>query len=310
MKDALGRYRINVVAELTGVPAATLRAWERRYGIPTPARTAASYRLYSDLDVSELKRLRDLCASGMAIAEAARLVRGDRGATPSALPPPAGDLPTAPALVLEAILAAVLDFDPPRIQREVTRALYIGNARDTFDLVLAPALRRIGDLWHEGKVSVAQEHLASEIIHGVTSSLVRLAQPSEPRWRVLLACVEDEQHFLGLHGVAIQMASWGIESIILGARTPPQAVADAIAHLNPDAVGLSITIARGPGQGAELLDAYVAVFGGRPWLVGGAAAAGLAAHIRARGGIPLLGALIDHRATIERALSRHTPARA
>ena len=51
MKDALGRYRINVVAELTGVPAATLRAWERRYGIPTPARTASSYRLYSDVDV-------------------------------------------------------------------------------------------------------------------------------------------------------------------------------------------------------------------------------------------------------------------
>ena len=309
MKDALGRYRINVVAELTGVPAPTLRAWERRYGIPTPARTAASYRLYSDVDVAELKRLRDLCASGMAIAEAARLVRSDREAVVLVVPP-VGDLPSAPTLVLESVLAAVIDFDPQRIQREVLRALFIGNARETYDLVLAPALRRIGELWHEGKVSVAQEHLASEIIHGVTSSLVRLSQPSEPRWRVLLACVEDEQHFLGLHGVAIQMASWGIESIILGARTPPQAIADAIAYLNPDAIGLSITIGREAGQREEPLEAYVVAFGGRPWFVGGAAATNLAERIRTHSGRPLLGALADHRTTIERALSGHTPARA
>ena len=135
MKDALGRYRINVVAELTGVPAATLRAWERRYGIPTPARTASSYRLYSDVDVVELKRLRDLCSS--------------------------------------ALLAAVRDFDPERIQQEVSRALFVGSAQEVFEGVFAPALRQIGDLWHQGQLSVAQEHLASGYILGVVGSLVR-----------------------------------------------------------------------------------------------------------------------------------------
>ena len=48
----MSRYRIRAVAELTGVSTATLRAWERRYGVPTPSRTASAYRLYGDEDVA------------------------------------------------------------------------------------------------------------------------------------------------------------------------------------------------------------------------------------------------------------------
>ncbi len=305
MKDALGRYRINVVAELTGVPAATLRAWERRYGIPTPARTAASYRLYSDVDVAELKRLRDLCASGMAIAEAARLVSADRAGSAPAAPPTVGELPLASALARDALVAAVLDFDPERIQVEVGRAIYLGNAHEVFELVYGPAMRRIGDLWHQGRLSVAQEHVASGMILGVVTSLVRLTQPSEPRSRMLLACVENEEHSIGIHGVAIQMASWGIQSIVLGARTPPQAIADAIQHLSPDGIGLSVTMGLEPALAATMVDAYAAACGGRPWFVGGVGAPALAALVRARGGMLLVGPLSDHRVAIERVLSPH-----
>ena len=46
------RYRIQTVSQMTGIPAATLRAWERRYGFPEPERTQSSYRLYSEQDIS------------------------------------------------------------------------------------------------------------------------------------------------------------------------------------------------------------------------------------------------------------------
>jgi DNA-binding transcriptional MerR regulator/methylmalonyl-CoA mutase cobalamin-binding subunit len=304
MKDALGRYRINVVAELTGIPAATLRAWERRYGVPTPARTAAAYRLYTDSDVTELKRLRDLCASGMAIAEAARLVRLDRDRSPVVVPVAELDLSAACEVAVERIVDAVCDFDPEVVGREVARALYVGSAQEVFDKVLAPSLRRIGDLWHEGRISIAQEHLASGIIEDAARSLARLVQPSEPRWRVLLACVADEDHVIGLHGVAIHIAGWGIRSIDLGARTPPQAVADAAQRLAPDGVGLSMTLMHDVAHGAALIDAYAAACAGRPWFVGGAGVAPLADHIRARRGVALVGSLDDHRALVERALQR------
>ena len=55
-----GKYRIHTVAEMTGVPAATLRAWERRYGVPVPARTSSAYRVYSDADIALIRRVVEL----------------------------------------------------------------------------------------------------------------------------------------------------------------------------------------------------------------------------------------------------------
>lgn len=303
MKDALGRYRINVVSELTGIPAATLRAWERRYGIPTPARTAAAYRLYNDSDVRELKRLRDLCASGMAIAEAARLVRADRD-RPAAAPVATGDVPEVFDLAFDRIIDAVCGFDPEAIAREVTRAMYLGNAQEVFDRVFVPSLQRVGDLWHDGRISVAQEHITSEIIEDAVRGMTRLVQPSEPRWRVLLACVEEEEHAIGLYGVAIQMAGWGIRTVGLGARTPAQAIADASQRLNPDGVGLSITMLPDLPRALAMIDTYAAACAGRPWFMGGTGVATLGDHIRARRGVALVGHPADHRGAIERALGR------
>src|ERR1700744_5322809 len=72
-----GPYRLPPVAALTGVPEPTLRAWERRYGIPTPERTASGYRLYGDREVAQVREMQRLCAGGLAAAEAARAVALD-----------------------------------------------------------------------------------------------------------------------------------------------------------------------------------------------------------------------------------------
>ncbi len=79
------RYRINVVSEQTGVPEATLRAWERRYQVPKPERTPSGYRIYSRDDVAQVQQIRALCEQGMSPAEAAKQValrKAERGATP------------------------------------------------------------------------------------------------------------------------------------------------------------------------------------------------------------------------------------
>ncbi|HEY6876521.1 MAG TPA: MerR family transcriptional regulator [Polyangiales bacterium] len=67
-------YRIHWVSEQTGVSEATLRAWERRYQVPTPARTPSGYRVYSAEDVEAVKRMRELCESGMSASEAAQVI--------------------------------------------------------------------------------------------------------------------------------------------------------------------------------------------------------------------------------------------
>ncbi len=75
-----GRYRIQTVSQMTGISTATLRAWERRYGIPKPVRgESSSYRLYSEDEVSMLKKLKTLCDQGLAPSEAIPLLSEDVG---------------------------------------------------------------------------------------------------------------------------------------------------------------------------------------------------------------------------------------
>jgi DNA-binding transcriptional MerR regulator len=66
-------YRIGAVSRLTGVPADTLRVWERRYEVVTPARTVSGTRLYDPEDVGRLSLIKQLVDRGDAISRVARL---------------------------------------------------------------------------------------------------------------------------------------------------------------------------------------------------------------------------------------------
>jgi CheY-like chemotaxis protein len=57
-EDSDGIYAINAVAEMTGVPATTLRYWEKAYGVIKPTRTEGGHRLYSKADVERIKWLK------------------------------------------------------------------------------------------------------------------------------------------------------------------------------------------------------------------------------------------------------------
>jgi DNA-binding transcriptional MerR regulator len=275
-----GRYRIQSVAEMTGVSPATLRAWERRYGLPAPRRSSSAYRLYSDRDVELIRRVRELCDAGMAPSEAARsvLAAAERG------PEIARVEVDNDALAVQRILDAVDRFDPDNLEAAVKSALFLGPAVTVFERVFNPALVQIGQRWADGSISVAQEHLAAEVLGSAMRFLLRLTQPERPRRRVLLACFADEEHAGALYGVGLRLASWNIQPIILGARVPPEAVRHAIDELRPDLVGLSVTIPPPAERARLLLDDYAGACGESPWIVGGQASRELQDLLVERGG--------------------------
>ncbi|MCA9545549.1 MAG: MerR family transcriptional regulator [Myxococcales bacterium] len=281
-----GRYRIQTVSRMTGVPAPTLRAWERRYGIPTPERTGSSYRLYSDDDVTLIKRLRTLTDQGVAPSEAAELVREAEEAEEAeaeATAAAAGPDPWQAAI--DSIVTAVRRFDPTDLEQNVRRAMLLGSARLIFDRVFAPAMRQIGDEWHAGRLSIAQEHLATVHLGNATRELLRLVQPDAPTRQIVLGCVEGEQHLLPLYGSALHFVQWGYRVVILGSDTPPEALAQAIASLHPNAVGLSMTQALPPDRAALLFRRYADACGPVPWMVGGSGTRHHAAQIEGAGGL-------------------------
>lgn len=73
-----GRFRVSAVAEKTGLTAATIRGWERRYGVPKPSRSGNNYRLYEETDIAELESMKGHVERGVAPAEAAELVSAEK----------------------------------------------------------------------------------------------------------------------------------------------------------------------------------------------------------------------------------------
>jgi len=296
----VGRYRIHAVAEITGVPEATLRAWERRYAVPIPVRTPSGYRLYSPKDVELVKRMRELCAAGMAPVDAAKLVAESGRPAPTT-----NELPSDPYDALAGRIAeATRRMDPAALEAEVRLAMTLGDAATVVERAFCPALLQIGRDWESGVIGVGHEHLASEILTIATRDLLRLLGPSRPLGEVVLGCFAEEEHALPLYAAAFRFVEWGYRPHVLGARTPPAGLGAAVREIEPAFVGLSLTIAPPQQQARALIDHYAAEIHGHLWGVGGAGAAEVQSLVEAKGGHVLIGTPDEQREQLGRLLTR------
>ncbi len=278
-EDGRPRYRIQAVCERTGIAAATLRAWERRYGIPSPARSAGHYRLYDDHDVALLRRMAGFCASGMRPAEAARLAKR---VVPEAV------VDDDPGVLVERLIEAAGRMDDAAARRALDLAFARRLPAQAYDEVISPAIIRIGELWSNGALSVAHEHVVTAVMRERLADRLRETLPEGATETAVLACPGDEEHELGLYGLALHVAAWGVRPVFLGARVPPEALAAAVAQLRPRFVALSMVTRLTPPRARRLFAECAAAVGSVRWLVGGRGAAAVAEVAREHGAIVVL----------------------
>ena len=234
-------YRIHVAAEFSGVRVELIRAWERRYGVLSPRRTPAGYRVYTDRDVALLRRLKQLTEQGVSISEAATMLPqllADIDAARPGVAPPQEPGPVSMSSWREDILAAVRALDQRRVAETLDDVLAALSPLRAYEDVLVPLQREVGDLWHAGLFSVGQEHLVTQEVRARLISLLHAA-PNKGRRHVLLACFPDEQHEMGLLGLALRMRHAGMTVTMLGQRTPGEEVRRMAEAIKVDLVGLS-----------------------------------------------------------------------
>lgn len=278
-------YRILVASQLSGVRVELIRAWERRYGVPRPRRTAAGYRLYTERDVALLKRLKKLTEEGMAISEAVKLPPTlESEAAGSAREPWAEVSPAQVAEWRAQVLEAAAHSDQERVSRVLDTVLSALPALNAFDEVLAPLQCEVGDRWQEGALTVAQEHLVSQVVRARVVNLLHAApgNPGGRHW--VLACFPEEQHELGLLGTALRLRHAGQRITLLGQRTPAEDLGQMVRQLQPDFVGLSAVTDAGASEFSRQLSQVLdALPSGLPVWLGGAAAQAHAALCEQRG---------------------------
>jgi MerR family transcriptional regulator, light-induced transcriptional regulator len=210
----------------------------------------------------------------------------------------------------EIILRAITDFDPQGLEQAVRGAMFLGSAATVYHRILAPTMRTVGDRWHEGTLSVAQEHMASEILSGSARDMLRLIDPPAAAPEAIVACFADEDHALPLYGVAFGLVQGGLRPVVLGAKTPPSAIRHAVESIQPALVCLEVTVSPPAYRARELVDSYAEAVGDVPWIVGGPGSEQLRSFVEASGGM-VVGTqpLDDIRPMIEKLLRERSAAK-
>ncbi|HEV2460635.1 MAG TPA: cobalamin-dependent protein [Ktedonobacterales bacterium] len=253
-------FNTKAVVHQTGVPAPTLRAWERRYGILSPRRGENDYRLYSERDMMMVLWLRERVESGMTISQAiallrslepARRGRGRRGraplaaATPELAPSPS--VPRTPDLyALEILRASLLrqlaSLDEFGASHTIAQTLAVYPVEEVCLQLFAPVLAEIGRRWAEGSVSVSVEHFASAVVRAQLDSLFRSAAAGGGGALVLVGCGPGELHELGALMMAVFLRRAGVRVAYLGQNVEVEGLVTAMAALRPAGVLLSVAL--------------------------------------------------------------------
>jgi DNA-binding transcriptional MerR regulator len=225
--DRVPKYTVKTVAQMTGLGAATLRAWEKRYGIPRPARTPSRYRLYSDADVREIRWIAARVAQGVPPRQAARLAADRRAA---GVPLDDERSVEIPALISD-LRTACLAYDEEAAEEVLRRAATILRPHEVFRAVMLPAVAQVGRDWIAGLVNVAQEHFTSGITRRFALRLMDLYRAMPGLRPVVCACAPGEFHELGLLAVALELRRRSYPVVHLGQATPVDATLSAMERM-------------------------------------------------------------------------------
>jgi len=239
----MSSYPIRAAAQLTGLPLDTLRAWERRYAAVVPSRSPRG-RIYSEEQIKRLVLLRQAVERGHAIGQVAGIqdrALADllRSGTSLATFEPARI--EASQDLLRPVLRAIERFDYAATDRELNRlAAAMASPSNFVHEAALPLMRTIGERWHDGKCTIAQEHMLSSLLTALLASMVRTYSPSNPPARVLFATPSNERHAFPVLAAAMLTAVGGLGVIYLGTELPASEIVMAARKCAAQVVLLSV----------------------------------------------------------------------
>lgn len=231
---------IKTVADRTGISVHTLRAWERRYGVPSPNRGQGNrYRLYDEQDIADVLFMKQLVESGVAPAQASARLRQRQT---KAVIAPASEM-TQPIVSLQTtLLNAFAESDVRTALHTLDEAFALVAPEQVALAIVEPTMREIGERWMRNEMTVWQEHLASNLIQQKLFSILQ-SQPALPKSAPILiaACAPQEEHQLGLVILSLMARRQGWRVEYLGQGTPLSDIVDLSRKLKPNAIAVSVS---------------------------------------------------------------------
>ena len=226
---------VAAVARRIGVAPATLRTWDRRYGLGPSAHEAGEHRRYHPSDLAKLILMRRLITSGVAPSDAAIKAKAHKGKLS------VEDLVEEFEVrgeVVDALHRAAKSLDKGFVEAVLRKDIADNGVIASWTEVIVPLLFLVGDEWAATGTGIEVEHMLSEMIKRLLrEGVVEIKDPVNAQ-PVLLASVGEELHCLALHALAAALAEKKIETFFLGARTPLEAITGMVKRSAPPAVFL------------------------------------------------------------------------
>ncbi len=230
---------VAAVARRLGVAPATLRTWDRRYGLGPSEHSTGEHRRYNNHDLARLTLMRKLVIAGVSPAEAAQRALSFDGQSSAELISTSlsKDVEVREELV-ETLIRAARAYDRNFIEELLRAELSARGITNTWNEVIVPLLILIGDEWAESGTGIETEHLVSEIIKRLLQEENKSVQNPINARPVLLACIGEEMHSLALYALGAALSERNIAIQFLGARTPIEAISAVVKRSAPPAIFL------------------------------------------------------------------------
>jgi DNA-binding transcriptional MerR regulator/methylmalonyl-CoA mutase cobalamin-binding subunit len=268
-----------------------LRAWEKRYQVVTPHRDERG-RLYTEADLHRLRLLNAAVEKGHAIGRLATLSNEElqnliiSSTAPTSFAHLAGsglteEASTGEHIAPPSVMAAIERLDYAEGERELSLLAAVLPPRDLIHRVALPLMRKVGEDWHNGRLSIAQEHMTSSLLRNLLGALIPLYRRVSPAAKVLFATPAGEQHEFGVLVSAMLAAGGGLGILYLGADLPADEIVIAAQKSAPQAVVLGFVGANGARKGLKEIQKVARNLSGQMELwVGGTQKTELVAELR------------------------------
>jgi len=248
------KYPIKVVSQMTGLSVFVIRAWEKRYDVVVPFRTETNRRLYSEENIEKLRLLNEAVQKGhniggianLSIPDLKLILEKERSTTKKYL---SEEVTSDVDSLLDTCVEAVKTYDAKELETILLKASSKLSQPQLIENLVVPLVYKLGELWHEGIIRVANEHLATAVIRSFLASLIDQNEPDENAPILISATPRGQDHELGAMIVGVTAAPLGWKVIYLGPNLPVEEIAAVADSLEAKVIALSIVY---PGDDQQL----------------------------------------------------------
>lgn len=229
------QYNITQVSEITQLSKQVIRKWEERYQLVQPRRLENGHRVYSEEDLQQILKVRNLSLQGYSIKQAVLIIRQQLQNDEN--------LPVYKEEELNDYTKYLLYYGETcneiELNRILQQATHILGLEKFLSFVVIPFLKEVGIRWEQNEWTEDQESVSTMVIRDYLVQIRRNYYCHEDAPLLMCACLPGEYHEVPLHILMLQAMLNGWRSFLVGSSPATGTIESLVTQLQPKVVLLS-----------------------------------------------------------------------